>query len=63
MRVMWTLAVSALAAAAGPPDVGPKLGERLPAFEAKDQDGTTRSFASLAGPNGLVLVFYRSADW
>ena len=43
--------------------LGPRVGEPLPAFEARDQDGRLRDFASLAGPNGLVLVFFRSADW
>ena len=43
--------------------LGPRVGETLPAFEARDQDGRLRDFASLAGPTGLVLVFFRSADW
>jgi cytochrome oxidase Cu insertion factor (SCO1/SenC/PrrC family) len=42
---------------------GPQEGEVLPAFALKDQDGRERDFASLQGPNGLVLVFFRSADW
>lgn len=46
-----------------PQELGPKVGETLPAFEAKDQDGRARTFESLKGPNGLVLVFFRSADW
>jgi peroxiredoxin len=28
-----------------------------------DQKGQSRSLASLTGPKGLMLVFYRSADW
>jgi peptidoglycan/xylan/chitin deacetylase (PgdA/CDA1 family) len=44
-------------------DPGPAVGSRLPAFTARDQSGRTRSFADLRGPNGLVLVFFRSADW
>ena len=47
----------------GLPDMGPKLGERLPAFTLPDQEGRPRDFASLKGPQGLVLVFFRSADW
>ena len=43
--------------------VGPRPGEALPAFELEDQNGSRRSFASLARENGLLLVFYRSADW
>jgi hypothetical protein len=46
-----------------PFDPGPAVGDRLPAFEAVDQSGRTRTFTSLRGPKGLVLVFFRSADW
>lgn len=42
---------------------GPAVGERIPAFETVDQSGTTRTFDSLKGPRGLVLLFVRSADW
>ncbi|MGH9638955.1 MAG: hypothetical protein ACRD4R_17305 [Candidatus Acidiferrales bacterium] len=42
---------------------GPEPGERIPEFSLPDQDGASRSPANLAGPNGLLLVFYRSADW
>lgn len=42
---------------------GPAVGERLPAFELADQAGVLRSFDSLRGPRGLVLVFFQSADW
>ena len=48
--------------AAGPP-TGPAVGATVPAFEAVDQTGAKRTFESLAGPNGLLLLFYRSADW
>lgn len=44
-------------------DPGPAVGQPLPAFEARDQDGRLRSFDSLRGPQGLVLLVYRSADW
>ena len=46
-----------------PFDPGPAVGDRLPAFEAVDQDGRPRTFESLRGPEGLVLLFFRSADW
>jgi hypothetical protein len=46
-----------------PATLGPRVGEALPAFEVRDQDGRLREFSSLTGPNGLVLVFFRSADW
>ena len=48
------------------PDVrtlGPQIGERVPDFTLMDQHGRPRSLASLTGPKGMMLVFYRSADW
>jgi cytochrome oxidase Cu insertion factor (SCO1/SenC/PrrC family) len=46
-----------------PMTLGPAVGQTLPAFEVKDSKGVPRTFASLSGPEGLVLVFFRSADW
>ena len=46
-----------------PATLGPAVGQPIPGFEAPDQDGRPRDFASLTGPKGLVLVFFRSADW
>jgi cytochrome oxidase Cu insertion factor (SCO1/SenC/PrrC family) len=68
MRGVLVLALAALSAAASPPagdpsTLGPSVGQPLPAFEARDQHGRMRDFASLKGPSGLVLVFFRSADW
>ena len=48
------------------PDVqklGPQIGARVPDFTLLDQKGRPRTLASLMGPKGLMLVFYRSADW
>ncbi len=42
---------------------GPEPGEHVPDFSLPDQEGALRSVANLAGPRGLLLVFYRSADW
>ena len=42
---------------------GPEVGETVPTFEAIDQSGETRDFDSLAGERGLLLLFFRSADW
>lgn len=42
---------------------GPEVGDKIPTFSAVDQDGETRSFDTLKGPNGLLLLFHRSADW
>lgn len=42
---------------------GPAVGEKVPAFSAVDQNGRTQTLETLAGPNGLLLLFHRSADW
>ena len=42
---------------------GPDQGQRIPAFALPDQYGAVRTLGDLAGPNGLFLVFHRSADW
>ena len=42
---------------------GPEPGEPIPAFALSDQTGVSRSLANLTGPNGLLLVFHRSAEW
>lgn len=42
---------------------GPEPGERIPDFSLPDQHGAVRTLANLTGPNGLLLVFHRSADW
>jgi hypothetical protein len=42
---------------------GPAVGERLPPFEAPDQDGTRQDFESLRGKNGLLLNINRSVVW
>jgi hypothetical protein len=39
------------------------VGEKIPDFVLPDQDGQPRSFRDLAGRDGLLLVFSRSADW
>jgi len=46
-----------------PQTLGPKIGERVPDFSLSDQHGTTRTLRSTFGPKGVVLVFFRSADW
>ena len=48
------------------PDVqklGPQVGARVSDFTLLDQNGQSRTLASLTGPKGLMLVFFRSADW
>jgi len=43
--------------------LGPQVGERVPDFSLKDQNGKTFTLQSIMGPKGAMLVFYRSADW
>ena len=43
--------------------LGPKVGERVPDFALPDQTGRMRTLASVLGPKGGMLVFFRSADW
>jgi hypothetical protein len=42
---------------------GPEVGQKAPAFEARDQNGNLQTLATLRGSEGLVLFFVRSADW
>ena len=41
----------------------PDTGQRIPGFALPDQFGAIRTLNDLSGPNGLLLVFHRSADW
>ena len=67
LTLALAFAAAATAAAQAPlPDVdrfGPQVGETVPSFTLADQNGEARDLASLMGPNGLMLVFSRSADW
>ena len=42
---------------------GPEVGSRIPPIDALDQTGKRQTFESLRGPQGMLLVFTRSADW
>ncbi|HYL36031.1 MAG TPA: hypothetical protein VEV17_08980 [Bryobacteraceae bacterium] len=42
---------------------GPPIGAKVPDFALVDQNGQTRNLMSLMGTKGLMLVFFRSADW
>jgi len=44
-------------------DVGIKVGTKIPSFRLSDQTGQVQDFAALKKANGLVLLFFRSADW
>jgi len=66
---MWLpLALLLLFPGEAPPSVpieqrGLQVGEKLPPFALRDQNGRTQTFDTLKGPKGLVLLFVRSADW
>ncbi len=58
--IVATLAAAADATAI---DIGPAVGSVAPALAATDSAGAPRTLASIAGRNGTVLVFFRSAKW
>ena len=43
--------------------IGLELGQKAPAFSARDQFGDEQTLKTLKGPKGTVLLFFRSADW
>jgi hypothetical protein len=43
--------------------IGLAVGQKAPAFSARDQFGRTQTLDTLKGPKGTVLLFFRSADW
>jgi peroxiredoxin len=55
--------VAAINLAAQGSKAGPKIGETAPDFSLTDQTGAARTLKSVLGPNGAILVFFRSADW
>jgi hypothetical protein len=61
------LAVAGLAGQAPPAvdttRIGPQVGAAVPAFSGTDQFGKPHTLASVMGPKGAMLVFFRSADW
>ncbi len=56
----WAAALSAQTPSAR---TGPEIGAAVPGFSLVDQSGKTQTLESLMGAKGLMLVFYRSADW
>jgi hypothetical protein len=42
---------------------GPQVGEQVADFTLPDQNGSLVSLDAVLGPNGAILMFYRSADW
>jgi len=57
-------ALAALPLMAAAPELGPPIGAKVPDIGTpSDQTGAQRSLPSLMGEKGLVLFFFRSADW
>ena len=42
---------------------GIKVGEMVPAFTLKDQNGKEYVLTDMLGKGNVALVFHRSADW
>ena len=64
----WAVAVvlvsGLVAVTAFADDLGPPVGTKAPDIGTPpDQTGKPRALADLMGKNGLVLLFFRSADW
>jgi peroxiredoxin len=55
--------MAAVAAQADVTKLGPAVGAAAPAFSLVDQHGRTQSLGTIAGTQGTMLVFFRSADW
>ena len=43
--------------------IGLAVGQKAPNFSARDEFGHVQTLETLKGPNGTVLLFFRSADW
>ena len=69
VRVMLSVAVGVGAVSAQQAQtvdvttLGPQVGQKAITFQLPDQQGRPQSLASVAGPKGTMLVFFRSADW
>jgi peroxiredoxin len=68
-RVAWILVLLVVVGASVPgstlaEDLGPAIGTKAPDIGTRlDQIGKPHRLADLMGKNGLVLFFFRSADW
>jgi len=66
LAALITAGIAAQAPPAQPVDVeqlGPQVGTVAPDFLAPDQFGRMQTLKSVMGPNGVMLIFNRSADW
>jgi len=61
--VFFGVAMLAQTVLAGGELPGLEPGVKAPAISLEDQNGKVRDLGSLSGPNGLLLLFFRSADW
>lgn len=43
--------------------LGPQVGDSVPDFRLPDQFGNYHTLNDVMGPNGVMLLFHRSADW
>jgi hypothetical protein len=62
-RVLAANVLVAAASFAAAIPTGPAVGQKAFDFDLKDQKGVSRNLASVLGPKGALLVFYRSCDW
>ena len=46
-----------------PVSTGIAAGQKIPAFQLRDQFGKLQDFSSVSGPKGAAIYFIRSADW
>jgi hypothetical protein len=66
LSLTLVLTLASVGAAQDLPDVeqfGPQVGDIVPSFSLTDQHGQTQTVQSIMGPNGVMLVFSRSASW
>jgi hypothetical protein len=65
--LLYSFLILALASTiSAQPDIatlGPQVGSRVPDFVGQDQFDRRQSLASVLGPQGAMIVFFRSADW
>ena len=64
--LLWQPSAAQRGATHTPIDItklGPQVGQLVPDFSLKDQNGKTWTRQSILGPRGAMLVFFRSADW
>ena len=59
----WLLVLTGAALYGQSIKTGPAVGEPVPDFSLRDQEGRTQTLKSVSGPKGTMLVFVRSADW